>query len=134
MLEKERLQLVAIGPRNAVQHLAMGLAAVAAGAHIFMEKPITPTLAAEKKRAHTGHWGIEFIGTKGTARILANISPQVFALKTTGWKPDGKADEWRRHPDDPTLNVPAAAQGFTQANARLVDDWLEAILSNRPPE
>jgi len=55
----------------------------------------------------------------------------VFALETSGWKPDGKADEWRRLPDDPTLNVPAAALGFTQANARLVDDWLEAILSNR---
>jgi predicted dehydrogenase len=45
MLEKERPQLVAIGPRHADQHLAMGLAAVAAGAHIYMEKPITPTLA-----------------------------------------------------------------------------------------
>jgi len=35
---------------------------------------------------------------------------------------------------DKTLNVPAAAKGFTQANARLVDDWLEEILSNRTPE
>jgi len=35
---------------------------------------------------------------------------------------------------DKTLNVPAAAKGFTQAYARLVDDWLEEILSNRTPE
>lgn len=263
MLEKERPQLVAIGPRHADQHLAMGLAAVSVGAHIYMEKPITPTLteadellaAADQRgvkfavahqmrmapnvvhlrkrladgligellemrswgkqdsraggedmivlgshlfdlmrlfagdpqwcvarvtqagrditpadarvmkdnvgpvagdevssqfgfakgvtatftsrgrlREHTGHWGIEFIGTKGAARILANIPPQVFALRTTGWKSDGKTDEWRRLPDDPTLNVPAAAQGFTQANARLVDDWLDAIAKNRAPE
>lgn len=261
MLEKERPQLVAIGPRHADQHLVMGLAAVAVGAHIYMEKPITPTLAeadellaaAEKRgvkfavahqmrmapnvghlrkrmadgligellemrswgkqdgraggedmivlgshlfdlmrlfagdaqwcsarvtqagrditpadarvmkdnvgpvagdevtaqfgfakgvtatftsraklREHTGNWGIEFIGTKGAARILANIPPQVFALKTSGWKPDGKAEEWRRLPDDPTLNQPA--QGFTEANARLVDDWLDAIAKNRAPE
>jgi predicted dehydrogenase len=261
MLEKERPQLVAIGPRHADQHLAMGLAAVSVGAHIYMEKPITPTLAeadellaaADKRgakfavahqmrmapnvvhlrkrisdgligellemrswgkqdaraggedmivlgshlfdlmrlfagdaqwcgarvtqagrditptdarvmkdnvgpvagdevtaqfgfakgvtatftsraklREHTGHWGIEFIGTKGAARILANIPPQVFALKSSGWKPDGKADEWRRLPDDPTLNQPAA--GFTEANARLVDDWLDAIAKNRAPE
>lgn len=263
MLEKERPQLVAIGPRHADQHLAMGLAAVAVGAHIYMEKPITPTpaeadelLAAADQRGakfavahqmrmapsvvhlrkriadgligellemrswgkqdsraggedmivlgshlfdlmrlfagdpqwcaarvtqagrditpadarvmrdnvgpvagdevsaqfgfakgvtamftsrgrlreHTGHWGIEFIGTKGAARILANIPPQVFALKSSGWKPDGKTDEWRKLPDDPTLNVPAAAQGFTAANARLVDDWLDAIAKNRTPE
>ncbi len=261
MLEKERPQLVAVGPRHADQHLAMGLAAVAVGAHLYMEKPITPTLteadellaAVDKRgakfavahqmrmapnvthlrkrmadgligellemrawgkqdgraggedmivlgshlfdlmrlfagdaqwcsarvtqagrditpadarvmkdnvgpvagdevtaqfgfakgvtgtftsrgrlREHTGHWGIEFIGTKGAARILGNIPPQVFALKTSGWKPDGKADEWRKLPDDPTLNQPA--QGFTEANARLVDDWLDAIGKNRAPE
>jgi predicted dehydrogenase len=96
-------------------------------------KGVTATFTSRGKlREHTGHWGIEFIGTNGAARILANIPPQVFALKTSGWKPDGKADEWRRLPDDPTLNQPT--QGFTEANARLVDDWLDAIAKNRAPE
>lgn len=263
MLEKERPQLVSIAPRHSDQHHAMGMAAVAVGAHLCLEKPFTPTLteadellaAADKRglkiavahqtrmapgavhlrqriadgligelielrawgkqdaraggedmivlgthlfdlmrlfagdpqwctarvtqagrditpadarlmkdnvgpiagdevsaqfgfakgvtasftsrgklREHVGHWGIEFIGTKGAARLLANLPPQIFLLKSSGWKPDGKADEWRRLPDDPTLNVPASAQGFTPSNARLVDDWLDAIAKNRAPE
>ncbi len=87
-----------------------------------------------KLRDATGHWGLELTGTKGTARILGNLPPQVFLLKTTGWKPDGKTDEWRRLPDDPTLNVPASAQGFPAANARLLDDLLDAVAKNRAPE
>lgn len=263
MLEKERPQLVSIALRQSDQHHAMGMAAVAVGGHICMEKPFTPTLAeadellaaADKRglkiavahqtrmapgavhlrqriadgligelvelrawgkqdaraggedmivlgthlfdlmrlfagdpqwctarvtqagrditpadarlmkdnvgpiagdevsaqfgfgkgvtgsftsrgklREQIGHWGIEFVGTKGAARLLTNLPPQIFLLKSSGWKADGKADEWRKLPDDPTLNVPAAAQGFTPANARLVDDWLDAIARNRPPE
>jgi len=98
-------------------------------------KGVTATFTSRGKlREHVGHWGIEFIGTKGAARLLANLPPQIFLLKSSGWKPDGKADEWRRLPDDPTLNIPAAAQGFTPSNARLVDDWLDAIAKNRAPE
>lgn len=263
MLEKERPQLVSIAPRQSEQHHAMAMAAVAVGAHIYMEKPFMPTLAeadevlaaADKRsvkiavahqmrmtlnivhlkkrmadgligellelrawgkqdaraggedmivlgthlfdlmrlfagdpqwciarvtqagrditptdarlmkdnvghiagdevsaqfgfakgvtgsftsrgklRDATGHWGIEFIGTKGAARVLANLPPQVFVQKTTGWKPDGKADEWRKLPDDPTLNLPASAQGFPAANVRLVDDLLDAAAKNRAPE
>lgn len=263
MLEKERPQLVSIAPRQSDQHHAMAMAAVAVGAHIFMEKPFMPTLAeadevlaaADQRgvkitvahqmrmapnvvhlkqrvdagligellelrawgkqdaraggedmivlgshlfdlmrlfagdpqwctarvtqagrditpadarvmkdnvgaiagdeisaqfgfgkgvvasftsrarlRDATGHWGLELTGTKGTARILGNLPPQVFLLKTTGWKPDGKTDEWRRLPDDPTLNVPASAQGFPAANARLLDDLLNAVAKNRAPE
>ena len=263
LLQKERPQLVSIAPRQSDQHHAMGMAAVAVGAHICMEKPFTPTLAEAdellaaadqrglkiavahqmrmapsvvhlkqriaagllgellevrawgkqdaraggedmivlgthlfdlmrlfagdakwcsarvtqagrditpadarltkdivgliagdeviaqfgfangvtgsftsrgKLREQAGPWGLELIGSKGAAKLSANIPPQVFVLQSAGWKPDGKADEWRKLPDDPTLNVPAAAQGFTPANARLVDDWLDAIARNRPPE
>ncbi len=263
MLEKERPQFVSIAPRQSDQHHAMAMAAVAVGAHIFMEKPFMPTLveadevlaAAEMRgvkitvahqmrmtpnvvhlkqqvdagligellelrawgkqdaraggedmivlgshlfdlmrlfagdpqwctarvtqagrditpadghlmkdnvgpiagdevsaqfgfakgvtasftsrarlRDATGHWGLELTGTKGIARILANLPPQVFVQKTTGWKPDGKTDEWRKLPDDPTLNLPASAQGFPAANARLMDDLLDAATKNRAPE
>ena len=263
LLQKERPQLVSIAPRQSDQHHAMGMAAVAVGAHICMEKPFTPTLAEAdellaaadqrglkiavahqmrmapsvvhlkqriaagllgellevrawgkqdaraggedmivlgthlfdlmrlfagdakwcsarvtqagrditpadarltkdivgliagdeviaqfgfangvtgsftsrgKLREQAGPWGLELIGIKGAAKLSANIPPLVFVLQSAGWKPDGKADEWRKLPDDPTLNVPAAAQGFTPANARLVDDWLDAIAKNRAPE
>lgn len=263
LLDKERPQLVSIAPRQSDQHHAMALAAIAVGAHIYMEKPFMPTLteadevlaAADKQgvkiavahqmrlapsvvhlkqriaagllgelleirawgkqdaraggedmivlgthlfdlmrlfagdaqwcsarvtqvgrdittadarvmkdnvgpiagdevsaqfgfangvtgsftsrgklREQAGPWGLELIGSKGAAKLSANIPPQVFVLQTAGWKPDGKADEWRKLPDDPTLNAPASTQGFPAANARLMDDLLEAIAKNRAPE
>ena len=45
MLEKEKPELVSIGPRWTVEHHAMGMAALKAGAHLFFEKPFTHVLA-----------------------------------------------------------------------------------------
>jgi predicted dehydrogenase len=45
MLSRERPDLVAIGPRWATEHHAMALAALHAGAHLYLEKPFTITLA-----------------------------------------------------------------------------------------
>lgn len=45
MLEKEKPDLVAIGPRWATEHHAMSMAAMEAGAHLYLEKPFTITLA-----------------------------------------------------------------------------------------
>lgn len=45
MLERETPDLVGIGPRWAGEHHAMALAALRAGAHLYLEKPFTVTLA-----------------------------------------------------------------------------------------
>ncbi|MEM1295858.1 MAG: Gfo/Idh/MocA family oxidoreductase, partial [Verrucomicrobiota bacterium] len=45
MLAKEKPNLVSIAPRWTDQHFAMGKAALEAGAHVYMEKPFTQTLA-----------------------------------------------------------------------------------------
>jgi predicted dehydrogenase len=45
MLGKEKPDLVAIGPRWATEHHAMAMAALEAGAHLYLEKPFTVTLA-----------------------------------------------------------------------------------------
>jgi len=45
MLEKEKPDLVAIAPRWATEHHAMSMAALEAGAHLYLEKPFTITLA-----------------------------------------------------------------------------------------
>src|SRR5690349_14870201 len=45
MLGKEKPALVSVAPRWSERHHAMATAAVDAGAHVIMEKPITPTLA-----------------------------------------------------------------------------------------
>src|SRR5688572_14287004 len=43
MLEKERPTLVSVAPRWTEEHHAMGMAALGAGAHVIMEKPIATT-------------------------------------------------------------------------------------------
>ena len=45
MLDKEKPDLVAIGPRWATEHHAMSMAALEAGANLYLEKPFTITLA-----------------------------------------------------------------------------------------
>jgi predicted dehydrogenase len=45
LLTKEKPQLVSIAPRWTDQHHAMAMASLEAGAHLYMEKPIAPTLA-----------------------------------------------------------------------------------------
>ena len=45
MLDREKLNIVAIGPRWIDQHREMAIAAAEHGCHIYMEKPFVPTLA-----------------------------------------------------------------------------------------
>src|SRR5687767_4513890 len=45
MLEKEKPELVGVGPRWSGEHHAMTMAALNAGAHVYLEKPFTLTLA-----------------------------------------------------------------------------------------
>lgn len=84
-------------------------------------------------RQTAGHWGMQLIGTKGTVRILADVYPNVFALKSGDWAATGKTDEWRRMEGDPTLTLSVAERSFASANRRLVDDWLESIRTKREP-
>ena len=77
MLEKEKPDIVSIGPRQPDCHRDMALAAIDVGAHIYMEKPITEypseaddiVSAAEKK-------GIRI----GIAHVR-RLSPEFLALK-----------------------------------------------------
>jgi predicted dehydrogenase len=79
-------------------------------------------------RAIAGHWGLEVTGTKGVARILADIPPHVRTLKTAGWQGAKRTDEWQAFAEMD------AKENFRTANARLVDDWLKAIEEKREPE
>jgi predicted dehydrogenase len=45
MLDKEKPDLVAVAPRWATEHRAMSMAALETGAHLYLEKPFTITLA-----------------------------------------------------------------------------------------
>ncbi len=81
----------------------------------------------EKLRQNIGGWGMELIGSKTNARIMADIFPTVFILKAGSWQESGRTDHWERLEDDPTLKATAVERGTDMANKRVVDDWLEAI-------
>lgn len=80
-----------------------------------------------RNREAAGHWGIELVGSKGVARILADIGPRIFVRQAPAWSDAGAKIEWQ--PLDPAAVKESSGRG----NARLVDDWLAAIESNREP-
>jgi predicted dehydrogenase len=86
-----------------------------------------------KLRPVVGHWGLLLTGTKGSARILMDIFPNIFVSKTTPWAKDGKIEKWERLPGDPTLNATEIEKGAIPANRRVVDDWIDAIQKDRQP-
>jgi predicted dehydrogenase len=90
-------------------------------------------ISRARNRAVADHWNMELIGTKGTAKILMDIAPRVYALKNSGWTAQGKTSEWRPLHNDPTLGLSALEMSVARANQRVVDDWLAAITENRDP-
>jgi predicted dehydrogenase len=84
-------------------------------------------------RAEAGRWGIELIGAKGRARILADIFPAVLLHEGDDWTAAGHKSAWRPWKDDPSLSLPAEEQSVRAANRRVVDDWLAAIRSGGEP-
>jgi predicted dehydrogenase len=86
-----------------------------------------------RNRAAAGHWGLELIGDKGRARILADIFPSVLVREADEAKREGQTIAWRPWKDDPTLPAPPQERSVTAANRRVTDDWLAAIRSNREP-
>ncbi len=87
----------------------------------------------KKYRESAGPYGMEFIGSKGRLKVLIEMIPQISVLRESAWKPEGKTDQWRIWEQDPTLNYSASERGIPAASARVVDDWLAAIESNREP-
>ena len=77
MLQKEKPQLVCVAPRWTDEHHAMAMAALNAGAHVYLEKPITQTLAEAD----------ELISTATRARLKVvvahqmRLAPNILALK-----------------------------------------------------
>ena len=86
-----------------------------------------------RMNGYSGYWGIELIGSKGAARILADIWPRVLVMRAGRWENVGRADEWKQMADDPAARATPAERGVGPANERVVNDWLAAIRENREP-
>jgi len=83
--------------------------------------------SAGQLRETVGHWGTEFLGSKGIARINCDIEPSVFLRRTTPWKSEGKTDRWEPLDAAVVKSPPAPDPGP-------VGDWLEAVERDREPE
>ena len=83
-----------------------------------------------RNRETAGHWGIEFIGSKGAIRLLADIVPRVFVRSTMSWSDSGAKAEWSPMPWDKPADFKPGVDG---ANARMLDDLLAAIETGRQP-
>jgi len=84
-------------------------------------------------RESTAHWGIELVGSKASVRLLMDVVPRIFVMQPGQWTDAGRTDSWTRWMDDPGLALNAAEKGFGPANRRVVDDWLDAIRTDREP-
>lgn len=103
-------------------------------AQFAFPKGVMGTFTSRKAlRQQTGHWGIELVGSKTSARILADVHPAVYVLSAGKWEPSGRSDQWQRFENDPGARLTPEARGFGPANRRVVDDWLEAIQNEREP-
>ena len=81
----------------------------------------------------SGYWGIELIGSRRSARIVADIWPRVFYSRPGVWSDAGRQDVWTQDEEDAAAGAPMAQRTTALANARVVDDFLEAIKGDRPP-
>lgn len=87
-----------------------------------------------RMRQQAGVWGIELVGSTGSARlVLSHIHPPVHLKKPEPWSADGRGDAWKRMGDDPSQGLDDEARGFGPANRRVLEDWLEAIKTDREP-
>lgn len=78
MVEKEKPDLVCIAPRCTDEHHAMALAALRVGAHVYLEKPITQTLAEADE--------VLALADRARLKIVVahqmRLAPNILALKT----------------------------------------------------
>jgi predicted dehydrogenase len=88
---------------------------------------VNATFTSDSKLRETaGHWGIEFFGGKGAARINCDIAPNVFVRHSTQWKAEGRTDSW--------VPLDSILIQSPPHNLGPVGDWLDAIAKNREAE
>jgi predicted dehydrogenase len=90
-------------------------------------------LSRAAAREAAGPWGMELIGSKGLARVEANIWPEVLVSRHRRSSGAISAADWQRLDGDPTTKLAPEEKTVEKANARLVDDWLAAITEHREP-
>jgi predicted dehydrogenase len=83
-------------------------------------------------RDQSGHWGLELVGSKGSARIVADIWPTVFVRPIAAWGAAGRAENWVPMEDDPG-RAPNVDSSVRAGNRRVVQDLIAAAREGREP-
>ncbi len=90
------------------------------------------------RRLHLLHgpWGIEFIGSRGKARLFAGMPPTLSLLMEGDPASPDREDRWERWPvkDEPYHEPVDKLTGTEASNRLLVNDWLAAIDEDREPK
>jgi predicted dehydrogenase len=90
------------------------------------------------QRLHTLHgpWGIEFIGSKGRARLFAGMPPTLSLLVENSPASPDRTEKWVRWPEkeDPYHEPVDKLTGTDASNRLVVQDWLAAIEEDRAPK
>ncbi|MDQ3624774.1 MAG: Gfo/Idh/MocA family oxidoreductase, partial [Verrucomicrobiota bacterium] len=73
MLDKEKPDLVGVGPRWTGEHHAMAIAALKVGAHLYLEKPFTIALAEADDILHLAREKERRIAVAHVARCAPNV-------------------------------------------------------------
>jgi predicted dehydrogenase len=73
MLDREKPELVGIGPRWAGEHHAMAIAALNAGAHVYLEKPFTISLAEADDILRVAKENARRVAVAHVARCAPNV-------------------------------------------------------------
>lgn len=102
-------------------------------AHFAFGNGVNATFTSRRQNATAGPWGMELIGTGGAVKILADIYPRIYQRKDGNWADAGLAIQWQPIAGDPTARWASNEKSVQRANQRLVNDWLEAIETNREP-
>lgn len=98
-------------------------------AQFAFDKGVWATFTSRAKlRDVLGHWGMELVGSRGRARIFADIWPSVLVNLN-----DKAGELWKPLDDDPSFKATPVDREVGPADARVVDDWLAAIKENRQP-
>ncbi|MBN9693000.1 MAG: Gfo/Idh/MocA family oxidoreductase [Verrucomicrobia bacterium] len=97
-------------------------------ATLAFPKGVNATFTSDARlREATGHWGIEFRGSKGVAKLNCDLSPSVFLRKATSWSPTGREESWEPWGKEWVDRAPEHTRAPVQ-------DWLESVTENRPPK
>ena len=84
-------------------------------------------------REQVGNWAVELHGSEGAARINCDVPPRVYVARRSAWDVKGRSEVWEPLMKDPIGIERARHYNFATENARVVDDWIDAVRSAREP-